>query len=60
MLFGSQPAAQAPQGPYQMFVTSGSNGGPFAYLLNVQTGALRFCGAATGATHITCLPVATN
>ena len=36
--------AQSPQlGDYQMFVTSGSSGGPFAYLLNTSTGIVRLC-----------------
>lgn len=35
--------AQTADSDYQMFVTSGSSGGPFAYLLNVRTGVVRFC-----------------
>jgi hypothetical protein len=46
-------SAQSNQpGDFQMFVTSGSAGGPFAYLLNVRTGVVRFCNAARG-----CAPV---
>ena len=46
--FGAAAHAQSPEGQYQMFITSGSAGGPFGYLLNVQTGQLQWCGAPTG------------
>jgi hypothetical protein len=39
-----RPAAKprASRGDYQMFVTSGSAGGPYAYLLNTRMGTLKF------------------
>ena len=55
--FGAAAQAQSPAGQYQMFITSGSNGGPYGYLLNVETGQLKWCGAATGGT-LSCVPVA--
>jgi hypothetical protein len=49
--FGAAAQAQSPEGQYQ--ITSGSAGGPFGYLLNVQTGVVKFCGGATGGTVCT-------
>lgn len=57
--FSAVAQAQSPEGQYQMFITSGSAGGPFGYLLNVQTGAVKFCGGATGGT-VSCFPVASR
>jgi hypothetical protein len=48
---------------YQMFVTSGSTGGPFGFLLNSRTGALKFCNAqfdAQGGNRSSCIPVANS
>jgi hypothetical protein len=43
--------AQNAESDYQMFVTSGSSGGSYAYLLNTRTGIVRFCNGRS------CFPV---
>jgi hypothetical protein len=57
--FGIPAQAQSPDGQYQMFVTSGSSGGPFGFLLNVRTGALKFCNARVeqGKNISQCFPI---
>jgi hypothetical protein len=57
--FDAPAQAQSPEGQYQMFITSGSSGGPFGYVLNVQTGVLKFCGGTTQ-TGLSCFPVASR
>jgi hypothetical protein len=56
---GIPAQAQSPDGQYQMFVTSGSSGGPFGFLLNIRTGALKFCNARVeqGRNVSQCFPV---
>jgi hypothetical protein len=41
---GIAAQAQSSEG-YRMSVTSGTSGGPFGFLLNTRTGALKFCNA---------------
>jgi hypothetical protein len=54
--------AQSTDGQYQMFVTSGSSGGPFGFLLNTRTGTLKFCNARIeqGRNISQCIPVANS
>ncbi len=56
---GLSAQAQSPEGQYQMLVTSGASGGPFGFLLNARTGALRFCNARVenNVNLSTCFPV---
>ena len=45
--FSAAAQGQSPAGQFQMILPT-SNTGPFGYLLNVETGALSWCGLQNG------------